>query len=184
MRRILVILAAVLLAAAIYVAIDTLIVTDEELIEEMVEKASRAIEREDLEACMKHVSDDFIYEERRVDKRRLARYARGIFDQADNITVDISELEITVNGDEAEVFILFRVLGEYVGRMERFVGSRGFILGEPLKAARANLKLCKRPLPGSSSDAVWLLCSMRSFHPGYKMQAVPTKSKQDRTRTE
>lgn len=180
MKALLIALAVVLGAAAIYVVIDILIVTDKERIENMVEVVSRAIEREDLEACMKYVSDDFIYEERRVDKRRLARYARHILDEADNIVVDITELEITVEGEEADVFIAFRILGEYVGRMERFVGTKGFILGEPLKAAKANLRLCKRSLPDAPDEAQWMLCSMRGFHPGYSPMA-PAKSGQDKT---
>jgi hypothetical protein len=103
-----------------------------------------------------------------VNKARLASLAQGIFAQADNLEVSVSELQIRVEGDEATVFLSFRLLGEYVGRMDRFVGQRGFILGEPLNAAKATLLLRKRRLESASSAAksVWMLSCVTAFDPG------------------
>ena len=168
MKPFLIVLAAILAAGAIYVGVSELIVTDEERIEALVEQVSQAVENEDLARCMSHVSMDFIYEPKGVDKARLASLAQRIFDSADKLIVNVSEVQIDVQGDEATVLLRFRLLGEYVGRMDQFVGSRGFILGKPLKAARATLRLQKRCPADAPPEAkvVWMLCRITDFDPG------------------
>ncbi len=168
MKPFLIVLAAILAAGAIYVGVSEMIVTDEERIEALVEQVSQAVENEDIARCMSHVSMDFIYEPKGVDKARLASLAQRIFDKADKLVVNISYIQIDVQGDEATVMLNFRLLGEYVGRMDQFVGRRGFILGKPLKAARATLKLRKMRLPEAHPEAkaVWTLCRVIDFDPG------------------
>ena len=168
MRPWLIALAAAVAAVAIYVVVSVLIVTDKDRIEALVKQASRAIANEDLAGCMAFVSDDFMFQPKGVNKARLASLAQGIFAQADNLEVSVSELEIKVDGDEATVSLSFRLLGEYVGRMDRFVGQKGFILGQPLRAAKATLLLRKRRLEGASSEAesVWMLTRVTAFDPG------------------
>jgi len=169
MKLFLIVLAAVLVAVAIYLGVSELIVTDEERIEALVEQVCQLVANEDLAGCMAFVSDDFTYQPKGVNKGRLASIARGIFAQADSLEVNVSELQIEVEGDEATVSLRFRLLGEYVGRMDRFVGQRGFILGKPLKAARATLHLSKRR-PGdgpSDGEGVWMLYRVTDFDPGY-----------------
>ena len=168
MKRFPIVLAAVLGAVAIYLGVSELIVTDEERIEALVEQACQLVADEDLAGCMTFVSDDFMYQPKGVNKARLASLAQGIFAQADSLEVNVSELRIEVEGDEATVFLRFRLLGEYVGRMDRFVGQRGFILGKPLKAARATLHLGKRRLGDAPAEgeAVWMLCRVTDFDPG------------------
>ncbi|RLC45520.1 MAG: hypothetical protein DRH70_07340 [Candidatus Coatesbacteria bacterium] len=168
MRRYLIVLAVILAAAGIFWGVSRLIVTDEERIEAIVEEVSRAIANEDLAGCMRHVSDDFTYQAKHVNKARLARLAQQTFARADNLKVSISQLEIDVQGERATVLLRFRLLGTYVGRMDQFVGKRGFILGAPLKAARATLHLSKRPrakAPGGQK--VWLLERVTDFSPGF-----------------
>ncbi len=168
MKLFLIVLAAVLGAVAIYLGVSELIVTDEERIEALVEQVCQLVANEDLAGCMAFVSDDFTYQPKEVNKGRLASIAQGIFAQADSLEVNVSELQIEIKGDEATVLLRFRLLGEYVGRMDRFVGQRGFILGKPLKAARATLHLSKRR-PGdapSEAKAVWMLYRVTDFDPG------------------
>ncbi|MBN2208150.1 MAG: hypothetical protein JW759_02480 [Candidatus Coatesbacteria bacterium] len=168
MRPWLIALAAAAAAVAIYIVVSVLIVTDEERIETIVAQASQAIANEDLAGCMAFVNDDFIYQPKGVNKARLASIAQGIFAEADKLEVNISELQIEVDGDQATVFLSFRLLGEYVGRMDRFVGQKGFILGQPLKAAKATLILHKRHQESASSPtkSVWMLGSVTAFDPG------------------
>jgi len=161
----------ILAIAVVYVAIDKLWVTDEEIINEQIHLVSQAIEHKDLELCMRYISDDFMSAEKRVDKNRLLRLAQGKFAQADNLKMILAEKEISVDGDEARVFLKFRLMGEYIGRMDQFVGQRGFILGEPLKAARVTLHL-RRRLPAGDSDSgqpQFMVYSVSGFDPGYKM---------------
>ena len=168
MRPWLIALAAAVAAVAIYIGVSVLIVTDEERIEALVKQVSRAIANEDLAGCMAVVSDDFMFEPKRVNKARLASLAQGIFAEADKLEVSVSELQIRVEGDEATVSLSFRLLGEYVGRMDRFVGQKGFILGQPLKAAKATLLLRKRRLESafSKAESGWMLSRVTAFDPG------------------
>jgi len=164
MKLFLIVLAAALGVMAIYFGISELIVTDEERIESLVERVCNMIANEDLAGCMTFVGDDFTYQPKGVNKARLASLAQGIFARADKLEVTVSELRIEVDGDKATVFLRFRLLGEYVGRMDRFVGQRGFILGKPLKAARATLHLDKRRT--AEGEALWVLYRVTDFDPG------------------
>ena len=167
MRPWLIALAAAAAAVAIYILVSVLIVTDKDRIEALVKQVSQAIANEDLAGCMAVVSDDFMFEPKRVNKARLASLVQDIFTEADKLEVSVSELKIKVDGDEATVFLSFRLLGEYVGRMDRFVG-RGFILGQPLRAAKATLILRKQKPESASSKAksVWMLSRVTAFDPG------------------
>jgi len=168
MRRFLIVLTVILAAVGLFWGVSRLIVTDEERIEAIVEEVSRAIANEDLAGCMRHVSDDFMYQPKHVNKARLAAHVQRIFARADDLKVTISQLEIDVEGERATVTLRFRLLGAYVGRMDQFVGKRGFILGEPLKAARATLHLSKRPRAEAPAgdQAVWMLDRATEFNPG------------------
>jgi len=168
MRPWVIALAAAAAAVAIYIVVSVLIVTDKDRIEALVKQVSRAITNKDLAGCMAVVSDDFMFEPKRVNKARLASLVQDIFTEADKLEVSVSELEIKVDGDEATVFLSFRLLGEYVGRrMDRFVG-KGFILGQPLKAAKATLILRKQKPKSASSGAesAWMLSRVTAFDPG------------------
>lgn len=168
MRRSLIVLAVILAAVGLFWGVSRLIVTDEERIEAIVKEVSRAIANEDLAGCMGHVSDDFTYQPKHVNKAQLAAHVQRIFARADDLKVTISQLEIDVEGESATITLRFRLLGTYVGRMDQFVGKRGFILGEPLKAARATLHLSKRPSPETPAgdQAVWMLDRATEFNPG------------------
>ncbi|MBN1594141.1 MAG: hypothetical protein JW941_12930 [Candidatus Coatesbacteria bacterium] len=160
-----IILAIALLIGAIVAGISYLIVTDEERIELLVQEVSQAIEDENMSRCMRDVSDDFIFRPKQVNKARLMSLVQRIFENADKLMVNISLLEIEVDGDDATVVLNFRLLGEYVGRVEQFVGSRGFILGQPLQAAKATLKLHKTQ-PDSQGARRWILYEVTHFDPG------------------
>ncbi|HUT03336.1 MAG TPA: nuclear transport factor 2 family protein [bacterium] len=168
MKRSLIVLAVILAAVGLFLGVSRLIVTDEERIEAIVKEVSQAIANEDLAGCMRHVSDDFVYQPKHVNKARLAAHVQQIFARADDLKVTISQLEIDVEGESATITLRFRLLGAYVGRMDQFVGKRGFILGEPLKAARATLHLSKRPRTEAPAggQAVWMLDRATEFNPG------------------
>jgi len=153
---------------ALYLVIDYLVVTDEEVIEDLFDKAVEAIEKEDITSLLGFVAEDFKYEAKGVNKRRLEMLALQTFREVDNVSFETSEKSIEVQGDEATIRISFRILGEYVGRMEQFVGERGFILGKPLKAARATLHLRRQP-PVGNEKPTWLLYRLTEFDPGFAM---------------
>jgi hypothetical protein len=90
-KTVLIIMAAV----AVFILIKYLLVSDEERIKKVIYKGKAAIEQEDFEGALKHVSRDY-QDDYGMNKMAIAALLKRLYAQFDDITIYVEWMEIEI----------------------------------------------------------------------------------------
>ena len=118
-KTVLIIMAAVLA----FILIKYLIVSDEERIKKVIYKGKAAIEQEDFEGALKHVSRDY-QDDYGLNKMAIAALLKRLYAQFDDISIHVewTEVEILERG-LGQAAILTWVTVKWEGETGYIVGS-------------------------------------------------------------
>ena len=90
-KTVLIIMAAV----AVFLLIKYLIVSDEERIKKVIYKGKAAVEQEDFEGALKHVSRDY-QDDYGMNKMAIAAILKRLYAQFDDITIYVEWMEVEI----------------------------------------------------------------------------------------
>ena len=88
-----------LAAIACFLLIRHLLVSDEDRIKGMIYQGKAAIEREDFEGALKHVSRDY-KDAYGLNKMAIAAILKRLFAEFDDIAIQVEDLEVTITERE------------------------------------------------------------------------------------
>ena len=119
------VLAAVLLATAVYWRISS----EERAVKAVINKSIAFVEENDASGAVSYVSDRY-KDKYGYSRQDLADIARETFETIKEINVSVEDTQITFSDNQAEVVLIFKVVGSYQQQ-------RGYVLGDfnhPIKA--------------------------------------------------
>jgi len=90
-----------LVAITCFFLVRHLLVSDEDRIKGVIYQGKAAIEREDFEGALKHVSRDY-RDEYGLNKMAIAAILKRLYAEFDNIAIEVEEMEVTITEKETE----------------------------------------------------------------------------------
>ena len=88
-------------AIACFFLVRHLLVSDEDRIKGVIYQGKAAIEREDFEEAIKHVSRDYT-DEYGLNKMAIAAILKRVYAEFDDIAIEVADLEVTITEKETE----------------------------------------------------------------------------------
>lgn len=131
-KTVLIIMAAV----AVFILIQYLIVSDEERIKKVIHKGKAAVEQEDFEGALKHVSRDY-QDDYGMNKMAVAAFLKRLYAQFDDIRIYVEWMEVE---------ILEPCLGQaaiLTWVTVKWGGETGYIVGDAKNPSRVVFTLAK-----------------------------------------
>jgi ketosteroid isomerase-like protein len=131
-KTVLVIIAAV----ACFILIKYLFVSDEARIKKVIYKGKAAIEQEDFEGALTHVSRDY-QDDYGLNKMAIAALLKRLYAQFDNITIHVESLEVEIQESGLGQASLLTWVTAKLG------GETGYIVGNAENPSRVVFILAK-----------------------------------------